>query len=73
MNIEKTKLKTKPGNSLMVQWLELDAFMAEARELRSCKPCGIPKKKKKRYEIGLINIINSILDYALYFEFGMRT
>ena len=47
MNIEKTKLKTKPGNSLMVQWLELDAFMAEARELRSCKPCGIPKKKKK--------------------------
>ena len=61
MNPEKTKLKTKPGNSLVVQWLGLDAFMAEARELRSCKPRGISKKKKKRYEPGLINIINSIL------------
>ena len=46
MNPEKTKLKTKPGNSLVVQWLGLDAFMAEARELRSCKPRGISKKKK---------------------------
>ena len=67
MNLEKTKLKTKPGNSLVVQWLELIAFMAETRELRSWEPYGIAKKNKKtkknttHYKVGHINIINSIL------------
>ena len=36
------------GNSLAVQWLGLRAFTAEGlvAELRSCKPCGVAKKKK---------------------------
>ena len=42
------------GNSLSVQWLGLSAFTAVAqvqslvRELRSCKLCGVAKKKKKK-------------------------
>ena len=47
-----SKVKT-PGNSLVVQWLRLGTFTAWAqvrslvRELRSWKPCGAAKKKKK--------------------------
>ena len=39
----------------MVQWLGLGAFTAVAQvqslvgELRSCKPCGATKKKKKKF------------------------
>ena len=40
------------GNSLAEQWLGLSAFTSRAQvqtlvgELRSCKPCSMPKKKK---------------------------
>lgn len=34
------------GNSLAVQWLGFCAF-TPVRELRSCKPNGTAKKKKK--------------------------
>ena len=37
------------GSSLAVQWLGLSTFTAVTRfrELRSCKPCVRPEKKKK--------------------------
>ena len=47
------KIRLFVGNSLAVQWLGLSAFTCGARvpsllgELRSCKPCGTAKKKKK--------------------------
>ena len=46
-------LKEIKGNSLAIQWLELGTFTAVAwlqylvRELRSCKPRIVAKKKKK--------------------------
>ena len=42
---------SKTGSSLAVQWLGLGAFTASApvqslvREIRSCKPRGVAKKK----------------------------
>ena len=44
----------RPGNSPAVQGLGLGVFTARAwvqslvKELRSCKPCGMSKRKKKR-------------------------
>ena len=53
------KEKQRAGNSLVVQWLGLDAFFAGAwawslvRELRSHKLCDVAKvKKKERKEKG---------------------
>ena len=43
------------GNSLAVQWLGLGAFTAGAQvqslvgKLRSCKPCGMAKKKRNGF------------------------
>ena len=42
------------GSSLVAKWLGFQAFTAVAQvqflvgELRSCKPCGVAKKKKKK-------------------------
>lgn len=58
LNIRSFKIFSKDaaqGDSLVVQWLEFHAFMAEGMgsilgwgtNLRSCKPCGVSKKKKK--------------------------
>lgn len=44
----------RPGNSPAVQGLGFGVFTARAwvqslvKELRSCKPCGMSKRKKKR-------------------------
>ena len=44
----------RPGNSPAVQGLGLGVFTARAwvqslvKELRSCKPCGMSKRKKKK-------------------------
>ena len=43
------KLQKNPsvsGNSLVIQWLGLHAFIAEVRELRSCKLLGQKQKNK---------------------------
>ena len=54
-------------NSLVVQWLRLDASTAEAqvqslvRELRSCKPNGTAKKKKKFWKLVWVIYIFSCL------------
>ena len=36
------------GNSLVIQWLGLHAFIAEVRELRSCKLLGQKQKNKTK-------------------------
>ena len=52
------------GNSLVVQWLECSTFTVRAqvrslvRELRSCKPQGMAKKKKRKF------LISSLIRYA---------
>ena len=61
LNIRSFKIFSKDaaqGDSLVVQWLELHAFMAEGMgsilgwgtNLSSCKPCGVSKKKKNQYQ-----------------------
>ena len=55
-SLEEAKKNERGGNSLAVQWLGLGAFTSVAwvqslvGEVRSCKPRGTAKKKKKKKE-----------------------
>ena len=54
VNKQKFIFIKKIGNSLAVQWLGLQAFIARVQslveELRSCKPQGTSKREKKKKE-----------------------
>ena len=64
-----SSIKKIPKNSLVSQWLGLSAFTLVTQvqslvwELRSCKPCGVGKKKKeKRKFLTSLDYISDVIN-----------